>query len=104
MMKFITWLIQKFWRCPRGHLWRDVAPPFVRQCRRCGVTWFNGELDIPEGMKEYFATVQSYQATRMFPKSAVVGYHHYHSGCCPLEKDDPIHDPNNVSKLEQRFN
>lgn len=81
------------------HIWRWIVFPFVRQCVRCGLIE-GDKSELSDSFKDYVDYLQKYSETRMFPKSAATGYHTYLEGCCPLPKEDPIHDETIVKQIK----
>jgi len=44
---------------PCAHVWRVIAAPYVRQCRRCGTVEFREDArgDFPDGLREWIETM-----------------------------------------------
>jgi hypothetical protein len=74
MSNFIGQTLLQLWRglfppgrvkkCkPDAHRWRSVAPPYARQCSKCGEATFHfdGKGGFPEGMEEYFDMMKTYR-------------------------------------------
>lgn len=91
----MSWF-RRFLKPKHDHLWRWVTFPYIRQCSRCGLLEGERGAELTDNFKDYIDYLQEYSKTRMFPKSAVTGYHAFREGCCPLAKTDPIHDPENL--------
>lgn len=94
-LSFKRWKAEQVPRCLRGsgHVWRWIIEPYMRQCARCHLIDVKEDGTLSDELKAYLGYLGEYHQRKMFPKTAVTGYHRLREGCCPLPADDPIHDP-----------
>ena len=95
-----TWLRRFLKPRHHEHLWRWIAFPYIRQCSRCGLLEGDNS-EVSDTFGDYVRYLEKYSETRMFPKSAVKGYHAFREGCCPLAENDPIHDPEILKQINE---